>query len=164
MLYRRRARVRRKTLSSSFCKLTLATRAGIITLSPATLLKFLFIVAPVLLLPFPSDAQTLFNSNQRAPILAHPLYPIQVDKRFGIPLQPGRELYTGDIVTFSVDTGSPFDGDDSSITSVLETMHDPAQVHYATMHSDNLNDPMNNISAPLVICLCLRIVFFIDTS
>lgn len=63
----------------------------------------------------------VLSVDSRAPILAHPLYPVQVDKRFGIAIQPGLEIYTGDIITLSVETGTILDGDDTSITSVLQS-------------------------------------------
>jgi len=60
---------------------------------------YLVVAWMVFLLVSPAAGTDL---DQVAPILAHPTNPVNIDRRFGIPIEPGIELFTGDVITFSM--------------------------------------------------------------
>ncbi len=80
-------------------------------ISPSSISSFLLL--PVLLLLSLSlllSPVLALTGEQAAPRIAHPPNQVHVDKRFGVLVEPGFELFTGDTVVLTVEDASPYDG------------------------------------------------------
>lgn len=51
------------------------------------------------------------SSEQAAPRIAHPPNQVHLDKRFGVAVEPGLELFTGDVIVLTVEDAAVYDSE-----------------------------------------------------